>query len=301
MISRKQIMIVLILLGLLTVTIPPALADPDSDMPCGNYTLPADNASVNPGNPMYGLKIALENIDESFTYNESDRLQKEINHTNLRLEDLELALASNDTEQINRTLNLYQMKFNQTENSFEYQARNGTVNYFGQNNTPKNPESTGLMNAWEMLYRHQITLQNLAQNHPENSGLAQAYNNSIESRYRFEEKIRERTVAVSGNDKGNKNSAINTTNETSQGKGNGSLNPSVNKTTGTSSQLKQNPDNKPVQTTGSGQAGNAVRNTSGKNDQNSNNQGNQISTADTTRGNQDGKTKNNGNSRQSGQ
>ncbi|MFA5331512.1 MAG: DUF5667 domain-containing protein [Methanoregula sp.] len=297
--NKRLTLGVLVLLGLLWCAATPVLAEPACDTVSGNFTLPQDHQATDPGNPLYGLKIALENIDESFTYNSSERLQKEICHTNLRLYELQHALAGNDTETVNKILDIYQAKYNQTEISMENLDFNGTRPMTVSNDT-RSPEMTGLRNSWEMLYRHQEVLQNLSQNYPDNPGLARAYDNSLESRYRFEEKIRERAVTgeITGNGNG-KNQPYGTPAISPPGKATGSTSPTGN-VTGDAPRMGNNGPTTTTPDNNGNQADNAIRNTSGKSDQTTSNQGNRNSNADKPQGNSDGNKNNTGNSRQAG-
>jgi hypothetical protein len=199
------VLLFLVALGFLCIAGTPVAADSAS----GIYTAqvsnnPQDIGGIDPDNPLYGFKIALENFDESFTSNQSERLEKEINHTDQRLSELQNALADNNTETINTTLDLYWQKFNQTENTIDQMEFNDTANMTAPNDTSHRwgPNDTGLKNALDILSRHQEILQNLTQEFPGNRGLAQAYNNSLEQGQMFEEKIQERNW--SGQDNNNK-------------------------------------------------------------------------------------------------
>ena len=57
--------------------------------------IPPYNGSVNADSPLYGVKIALENIDEGLTFNQSERLEKESQHEELRLAEAKEELAEN--------------------------------------------------------------------------------------------------------------------------------------------------------------------------------------------------------------
>ncbi|MFA5253683.1 MAG: DUF5667 domain-containing protein [Methanoregula sp.] len=159
----------------------------------GTFLAPAPG-TIGPESPLYGFKIAMENFDESFTPNQTEKLEKEINRTELRLAELQGALAANQTDAVNRTLDQYWQKVNQSEETItkiaykesDTPARNGST---GQ---PQN-NGTGLMLALENLNRHQETFRYLMQEYPTTPGLVRAYNNSLERQLRFEEKIRERT------------------------------------------------------------------------------------------------------------
>ena len=159
-----------------------------------NGTVQPYNGAIGPDSPLYGFKIAFENVDESFTLNQSEKLEKEIQRTELRLAELKAALAANKTDAANRTLDLYWQKLNQTEDTLDRMGFNDTGNISA-------PNDTGLKNALENLNRHQVIFQNLMQTYPNNTGLARAYNNSLERELKFEEKIQERIMSGQNNGK----------------------------------------------------------------------------------------------------
>lgn len=183
--------VVLVVLGVLfTAAVPVTAGNVTPD------TLPGaqDGGSISPSSPLYGFKIAMENFDESFTPNQTEKLEKEINRTELRLAELQGALAANQTDAANRTLDQYWQKVNQSEETLTKIAYEEPDTPVGNESTWK-PQinGTGLMLALENLNRHQETFRYLMQEYPNNTGLVRAYNNSLERQLRFEEKIQERT------------------------------------------------------------------------------------------------------------
>jgi hypothetical protein len=188
---------ILAVLGILCV---PGLA-----MAAGNLTpaalqegtlLAPSTDAIGPTSPLYGFKIALENFDESFTPNQTEKLEKEINRTELRLAELQTALAANQTDAANRTLDQYWQKVNQSEETITTITNRDGPDTTVPNGSTWQPQNngTGLMLALENLNRHQETFRYLMQEYPNNTGLVRAYNNSLERQLRFEEKIRERTI-----------------------------------------------------------------------------------------------------------
>ncbi|MEN6396950.1 MAG: DUF5667 domain-containing protein [Methanoregula sp.] len=159
-----------------------------------NATVEPYNGAIGPGSPLYGFKIALENVDESFTLNQSEKLAKEIQRTELRLAELKSALAANETDAANRTLDLYWQKLNQTEDTLDQMGFNDTGNISA-------PKVNGLENAWANLNRHKVIFQNLTLAYPNHAGLARAYNNSLERELKFEEKIQKRISSGQNNGK----------------------------------------------------------------------------------------------------
>ncbi len=146
------------------------------------------NGSIGADSSLYGLKIAFENLDESFTFNQSERLSKEIDHADLRLSELKGALATNSTGAADEALDQYWQKLNQTERTLG--LFNGTRPMPGVNGTASMPApvDTGLLHAQEMILRHQVVLENLLSSHAGNPGLSRAYDNSRNLEQRFEQK-----------------------------------------------------------------------------------------------------------------
>jgi hypothetical protein len=130
------------------------------------------NGPIAADSPLYGLKLALEDMDESFTANETERVDKEIDHARLRLSEVRRALELNESDSAQQALDNYWMKMNLT---------NTTLSLWRSN-------TTGLLHAQEMIVKHQFVLENLMASHPNNTGLQRAYNNSLRLEDRFAEK-----------------------------------------------------------------------------------------------------------------
>ncbi len=133
--------------------------------------LPYDGP-IGAGSPLYGLKIAMEDIDESFTTNQSERVDKQIGHGRLRIAEVRRALELNQSDSARQALDLYWQKMNLTRS---------TIAPFGSN-------ATGLLHAQEQIVKHQFVLEQLLLSHPNNTGLQRAYNNSLELEEKFSEK-----------------------------------------------------------------------------------------------------------------
>jgi hypothetical protein len=130
------------------------------------------NGPIGAGNPLYGLKIAMENLDETFTFNDSQRVEKQIDHGNVRIEEVQRELQLNRPDIAERALEQYKQKLNLTEGSLE----------------PFSTNTTGLLHAQEMITRHQEVLANLILKYPNNTGLILAYDNSRSLELKFEDK-----------------------------------------------------------------------------------------------------------------
>jgi len=155
----------------LTVT-PTATVTPEAD---DNNT--EDEGLIGPGNALYGLKIAFENIGEVFTFNASEKLGKQVSHARKRIAEARAALKRNDTEAANKALAKYEEKISEVNGSLSKLSRN----------------ETGLINAQRMILKHQLILENLSISHPNSTGLQRAYNNTkkleIKAASRIEQKL----------------------------------------------------------------------------------------------------------------
>jgi hypothetical protein len=130
------------------------------------------NGPIDADSPLHGLKLAMEDLDETFTFNDTQRVEKRLDHAQLRIAEVRRELDLNRTTTAERALELYMQKLNLTE---------GSLIPFGSN-------ATGLLHAQEMITRHQTVLANLLLLYPNNTGLARAYNNSLLLEQKFGEK-----------------------------------------------------------------------------------------------------------------
>jgi hypothetical protein len=130
------------------------------------------NGSIGADSPLHGLKLAMEDLDETFTFNDTQRVEKRLDHAQLRIAEVRRELDLNRTTSAERALEQYRQKLNLTE---------GSLTPFGSN-------ATGLLHAQEMITRHQTVLANLVLLYPNTTGLARAYNNSLLLEQKFGEK-----------------------------------------------------------------------------------------------------------------
>jgi hypothetical protein len=133
----------------------------------GPYTGP-----IGADSPLYDLKIAMENLDETFTFNDSQRVEKQIDHGNVRIAEVQRELQLNRPETAERALAQYKQKLNLTEGSL----------------VPFSTNTTMLLHAQEMITRHQEVLASLILKYPNDTGLIRAYDNSRSLELKFEDK-----------------------------------------------------------------------------------------------------------------
>jgi len=135
-------------------------------------------------NPLHGLKLAMEDLDETFTFNNTRQVEKQVTHAQLRIAEFRSELELNRTRSADRVLDLYWQKLNRTE---------GSLAAFGS-------DEPGLLQAQEMIALHQTVLGSLLQSHPDNQGLSRAYNNSLSLGERFSQKTAMKFTRVQGKD-----------------------------------------------------------------------------------------------------
>jgi Domain of unknown function (DUF5667) len=187
--TRFGVLFGLVVLGLLC-----AIGTASADNTTGTQGVPlvddiqAYNGSIGADSSLYGLKIAFENLDDSLTFNQSERLAKEIDHADLRLAELKGALASNRTDAVDRALDQYRQNLNQTEGTIDWLNKTRSMPPVNGTRTTPAPIDPALTNAQEMILRHQLVLENLLSAHTDNPGLARAYDNSRELEQKLEQK-----------------------------------------------------------------------------------------------------------------
>lgn len=130
------------------------------------------NGSIGPDNALYGLKLAFEGLDESFTLNSTERLEKKIYHSRLRISEAKTELKNKNDGGAKKAFEHYEEKINQTEESMVKNRGN----------------DSGMIYAQKKIDKNQYALERLLELHPNNTGLLNAYNKSVELEDRFEEK-----------------------------------------------------------------------------------------------------------------
>jgi len=130
------------------------------------------NGPIGAESPLYGLKIAMENLDETFTFNDSQRVEKQIDHGNVRIEEVQRELQLNRPDIAERALEQYKQKLNLTERSLKTFTKN----------------TSELIHAQEKITKHEEILASLILKYPNNTGLIRAYDNSHSLELNFENK-----------------------------------------------------------------------------------------------------------------
>jgi hypothetical protein len=122
---------------------------------------PSDSI-IGPWNALYRLQLALDDLDVAFTFNESEKLGKQIGHARQRIAEVKAALAKNDISAADLAIDQY---VQETEKANETISKLKT-------------KDDGLIRAQTMIAKHQYVLEGLIESHPNNTGLIRAHNNS---------------------------------------------------------------------------------------------------------------------------
>ena len=62
------------------------------------------NGPIGADSPLHGLKLAMEDLDETFTFNDTQRVEKRLDHAQLRIAEVRRELDFNRTTTVNGRL-----------------------------------------------------------------------------------------------------------------------------------------------------------------------------------------------------
>ncbi|GFO96305.1 hypothetical protein ig2599ANME_0493 [groundwater metagenome] len=121
-----------------------------------------DESIIGPENALYRLKLAFEDLDVAFTFNESEKVGKQVSQARQRLAEIKAALKKNNLKAADTAIDRYREV---TEKANESISKLTT-------------KDGGLVRAQAMIAKHQYVLEGLIESHPNNTGLLRAHNNS---------------------------------------------------------------------------------------------------------------------------
>jgi hypothetical protein len=134
--------------------------------------IPEYQGTLGPDSIFYGLKLALENLDEAFTFNETTRMEKMMVHAELRISETKTMLKYQQLTFANRAMEAYQEKLNQTS---------------GELNRPAVNETT-LLPVQKTMFKYHSIIQNLHSAYPNSSTLTEILNGSTAVQDQFTER-----------------------------------------------------------------------------------------------------------------
>jgi hypothetical protein len=131
--------------------------------------VPEYQGSLGPDSIFYGLKLALENLDEAFTFNETARMEKMMIHARLRISETKTMLKYQQFSFANRAMGAYQEKLNQTSEEINRTAVN----------------ETELVPVQKTMFKYHYIFQNLHSSYPNITALADIINGSLALQNQF--------------------------------------------------------------------------------------------------------------------
>jgi len=131
---------------------------------------------IGPRNPLYGFMMALDRLNEGFTFNKSEKIKKQMDHAKMRLSEAMDRFEKNDTDAAEIALEQYKIKVEEVNKSV----------------SESNDVDSGLANALKNIGKHQKVIERLRASHPGNKGLERAYSNSLELNRKFAQKIQQK-------------------------------------------------------------------------------------------------------------
>jgi len=134
--------------------------------------IPEYQGTLGPDSIFYGLKLALENLDEAFTFNDTARMEKMMIHAQLRISETKTMLKYQQFTFANRAMGAYQEKLNQTSEEINRTAVN----------------ETELVSVQRTMFKYHYIFQNLHSAYPNSSTLAEILNGSTAIQNQFTER-----------------------------------------------------------------------------------------------------------------
>ena len=143
------------------------------------------NGGIGPGSSLYGLKIVMENVGESFTFNESQKLEIQLEHARNRIAEAKGELKNGNDDAANRAMDNFVEKIQAVDDRI----------------TGIDRIDTGLLNAQNATVKHRFVLEHLLDDNPNSTGLRRAVNNSLRLEDKFESKTDRSIIPVVSRDR----------------------------------------------------------------------------------------------------
>jgi hypothetical protein len=134
--------------------------------------IPEYQGTLGPDSIFYGLKLALENLDEAFTFNETARMEKMMVHAELRISETKTMLKYQEFTFADRAMEAYQEKLNQTSGELNRSAVNETT----------------LLPVQKTMFKYHSIIQNLHSAYPNSPTLTEILNGSTAVQDQFTER-----------------------------------------------------------------------------------------------------------------
>ena len=124
---------------------------------------------IGPDHVLYKLRLAFEDLDVAFTFNDTEKVDKQVSQARHRLAEIKAAFKNNNEKAAESAIAQYQEETVQAEETISRHTG----------------RDTGLFRAQSRIANHSFVLERLLESHRNNSGLLRAFNNSEDLLERF--------------------------------------------------------------------------------------------------------------------
>lgn len=140
-----------------------------------------DESLISPDSVLYSLELALDDLDVAFTFNETEKIQKQILKAQKRLSEIKAALEKQNSRAAEIAIEQYREDNDKASESI----------------SKLKIKDDRLIRTQAMIAKHEYVLEGLIESHPNNTGLIRAHNNSeiligkfaSKTKVKFERKI----------------------------------------------------------------------------------------------------------------
>ena len=135
--------------------------------------IPTFGGAVGPEHALYKLKIAFGNVDETFTYNNSERLDKQVLAAQHRIAETRAAFEEGNEEAFGLALGHYNDKIDEMDTTAD----------------ESDIDATSLIHVMQMMHKQNQTLQEMIQQQNSEGRNVIGLENALHNCFRLEEKF----------------------------------------------------------------------------------------------------------------
>ncbi|MDD1653079.1 MAG: DUF5667 domain-containing protein [Methanomicrobiales archaeon] len=136
--------------------------------------VPEYQGDLGPDSIFYGFKLALENLDEAFTSDGTERMEKMMVHAELRISETKTMLKYREFTSADRALEAYQEKLNQASGELD---RPGV-------------EEEDLVPVQKTMFKYHAIIQDLQSSYPDSGTLAEILDDSMAVQDQFTDRTK---------------------------------------------------------------------------------------------------------------
>jgi hypothetical protein len=136
--------------------------------------VPEYQGTLGPDSIFYGMKLAMENLDEAFTADETERMEKMMVHAELRISETKTMLKYREVTSADRAMEAYQEKLNQASGELDRPGVN----------------EEDLVPVQKTMFRYHAIIQDLQSAYPDSATLAEILDDSTAVQDQFTERTK---------------------------------------------------------------------------------------------------------------